>query len=223
MRIVVAEDQLIAREGVVRLLGTLGHEVVGEAASLPELMAVVGARRPDVVVADLRMPPTFADEGIVAARDIRAAHDRIAVLVLSQHVEVEFALELLDGAPGVSADRASGGVGYLLKDRLLRVDELQDALARVNAGEVVIDPALVERLMVEERPGNPLDVLSPREREVLALVAEGMTTRGIAERLFLSENTIDTHIRAVFAGLGLDDASGNKRVLAVLTYLEAQA
>ena len=221
MRAVVGEDQLITRQGMVALLTSIDVDVVGEAATLPELMRCVRDRRPEIAVVDVRMPPGQRDEGIVAAAAIREELPGTGVLLLSQHVEVDFALGLLgDQRSGVASPAA--GLGYLLKDRVLSPETFRDSVLRVVAGEHVLDPSLIELLMARSRVVDPLDALTQREREVLGLLAEGYTNAGISAQLVLSERTVEVHVRAVFAKLGISDDDGrNKRVLAVLQYLSA--
>jgi DNA-binding NarL/FixJ family response regulator len=214
VRVVIAEDSALLREGVARLLADEGFDVIAKLASAEELLRCVETEAPDVAVVDIRMPPTHTDEGLVAAETIRRSWPRVGVLVLSQYVETEYALRLLNG----SDERC----GYLLKDRVLDVGQLTDAIQRVDAGGVVVDPELVARLVGRSRPSSPLDELTPRERDVLALMAEGLTDRGIGERLFVAPKTVETHIHHIFAKLGLpESAADNKRVHAVLTYLRA--
>jgi DNA-binding NarL/FixJ family response regulator len=214
VRVVIAEDSALLREGVARLLADEGFDVIAKLASAEELLRCVETEAPDVAVVDIRMPPTHTDEGLVAAETIRRSWPRVGVLVLSQYVETEYALRLLNG----SDERC----GYLLKDRVLDVGQLTDAIQRVDAGGVVVDPELVARLVGRSRPSSPLDELTPRERDVLALMAEGLTDRGIGERLFVAPKTVETHIHHIFAKLGLPEtAADNKRVHAVLTYLRA--
>jgi DNA-binding NarL/FixJ family response regulator len=214
LRLAVAEDSLLVREGLRSLLRGAGFELVGEAETAGELLDVVERERPDAVLVDIRLPPTFTDEGLRAAAEIRARFDDVGLLVLSQYVEAEYALRLLDGD--------EQRVGYLLKDRILDVDQLTDAIARVVAGGVVVDPQLVAALLERRRRADPLDELTPREREVLALMAEGLTDRGIAERLYVTPKTVETHIRHVFEKLEIpESALDNKRVHAVLAYLRA--
>jgi serine/threonine-protein kinase len=205
---------VLLREGVARLLTDEGLEVTAKVASAPDLLNRVEAEEPDVAVVDIRMPPTHTDEGLVAAETIRKHWPAVGVLVLSQYVETEYALRLLDGGE----ERC----GYLLKDRVLDSGQLGDAVRRVGKGGVVVDPELVARLVGKTRTESPLDELTPREREVLALMAEGLTDRGIGERLFVAPKTVETHVRHIFAKLGLpESAADNKRVHAVLTYLRA--
>jgi serine/threonine-protein kinase len=213
MRVVIADDTALLRQGIARLLDEQGVEVAGEAADADELLRLVDDVRPDVALVDIRMPPTHSDEGLVAAATIRERFPDIGVLVLSQYVEAAYALRLLDGAEG-------GRVGYLLKDRVLHAGELVAALERVTAGEVVVDRELVETLMQRRRERNPLEELTEREHEVLALMAEGLTDRGIAERLWVAPKTVETHIRHILLKLGLpQDAAQNRRVHAVLAFL----
>jgi DNA-binding NarL/FixJ family response regulator len=214
VRIVVADDSMLLREGVARVLSDAGFDVVAKVASADDLLRRLATEPADVAVIDIRMPPTHTDEGLVAAETIRTRWPRVGVLVLSQYVETEYALRLLEGG--------DQGCGYLLKDRVLDGDQLAAAVHRVSEGGVVVDPELVTRLVGRSRPESPLDELTPREREVLALMAEGLTDRGIGERLFVTPKTVETHIRHVFAKLSLPATpTENKRVHAVLTYLRA--
>lgn len=214
MRIVVAEDVMLTREGIIRLLRDAGHDVVGEAGDLEELMRCVQRTHPDVVVADIRMPPTHSTEGIVAAQRIRADHPFTGVLVLSQYLEPEYALRLLRELP----ER----VGYLLKERVFDVAVLVDSLRRITDGETVIDPTIVARLLGRRRREDPLERLTAREREVLALVSEGLTNSSISARLFVTERTVEAHTQQIFQKLGLEaDPDSNRRVLAVLAYLRS--
>jgi len=214
VRVVVGEDQLLMRQGIVAVLRERGLEVVGEAGTLPELMRTVREARPDVAVVDVRMPPTHTDEGLKAAAAIRSELPGTAVLLLTQYVEADFVIGLLEG------DRS--GIGYLLKDHVLDPGSFVDYVERVVAGECVVDPSLVRELIDRQRARDPLEALTPREREVLSLLAEGLTNAGIAARLVLSERTVEVHVAQVFAKLGLsDDPSVNKRVLAVITALSA--
>jgi DNA-binding NarL/FixJ family response regulator len=213
-RVAIAEDSLLVREGLGRILRDAGFEVVGAAANVEELLELVERARPDVALVDIRLPPGYTDEGLRAADEIRTRFPAVALLVLSQYVEAEYALRLLEG----SEQR----VGYLLKDRILDVSQLTDAIARVVAGGVVVDPSLVTALLDRRRRADPLDELTPREREVLCLMAEGLTDRGIAQRLYVTPKTVETHVRHVFQKLSLpESALENKRVRAVLTYLRA--
>jgi serine/threonine-protein kinase len=214
MRVVVGEDQLLTRTGIVRILTSSGHEVVGEAGTLPELLKVARETRPDVVIADIRMPPHHTDEGLVAAATIRTEQPGTAVMLLSQYVEADYVVDLLA--------RGEGGLGYLLKDRVLDPNAFCRDVLRVAAGECVVDPSLIEALVRRPQARDQLSALTPREREVLEQLARGRTNNGIAAELFLSERTVEVHIKQVFAKLGLpDDPTVNKRVLAVLTYLGA--
>jgi DNA-binding NarL/FixJ family response regulator len=213
MRVIVADDEVLLREGLSRLLDEAGFEVAGKAGDAAELLRLVERRRPDLVVVDIKMPPTHTDEGLAAARDIGERHPGIGVLVLSHYLEPRYAMRLLEQHP----ERA----GYLLKDRVSDVAVLADALHRIGDGECVIDPTIVSRLVARRRSG-PLEELTEREREVLGLMAEGHSNEGIGERLFLSERTVETHIRQIFLKLGLREATGyHRRVAAVLTFLRA--
>lgn len=214
MRVVVAEDHLLTREGIVGVLSRAGIEVVDHVSNPTSLMASVALERPDVAVVDIRMPPTHSDEGLVAAKRIRAEHQGTAVLVLSQYVEPGYALTLLQEHPE--------GVGYLLKDRILDGAVLVDALGRLVDRECVIDPTIVSRLLGRRRAPDPLDLLSDREREVLALVAEGFSNQAIADQLSITPRTVEAHITQTFLKLGLGhDPSSHRRVLAVLAYLRS--
>jgi DNA-binding NarL/FixJ family response regulator len=211
MRIVIGEDQVLLREGLVRLVEEEGHEVVGTAGDGPDMVRKAKAHRPDIVIADVRMPPSQTDEGMRAALEIRAADPSIGILVLSHHVEVRYALELL-------ADDATG-VGYLLKQRVADLDRFFAALERINAGGSVIDPEVVSA-MLGRAQRDPIDRLTPRQREVLALMAEGRTNAGIAEELVITEKAVAKHVAAILEALGLPpSADGNRRVLAVVQYL----
>ncbi|WP_028936833.1 response regulator [Pseudonocardia spinosispora] len=210
MRVVLAEDSVLLREGLIRLLEEADCQVVAAVADGPGLIAAVGEHRPDVSVVDIRMPPTHTDEGLRAAVEVRRRQPGAKMLMLSQYVEVTYAGDLL-------ADRA-GGVGYLLKDRVADVDELTDALRRVAAGGTVLDPQVVAQLFAARR--DPLASLTPREREVLGLMAEGRTNTAICARLVISEGAVEKHIGNIFAKLGLAPSQGDhRRVMAVLTYL----
>lgn len=213
MRVVIADDALIIRSGLAALLAEGGVDVVGEAGDAVELLALVGDQAPDAAIVDIRMPPTHTNEGIVAAGEIRTRYPRTAVLVLSQAMEPSYAVRLID------AHAAS--VGYLLKERVVDAATLVDSLRRVIAGECVVDPAIVSRLLAGARARGPLDDLTDREREVLAAMAEGRSNRGIAETMYLSEKTVETHVSRIFSKLGLVELppSDNRRVLAVIAYL----
>jgi DNA-binding NarL/FixJ family response regulator len=212
MRVVIADDAPLVREGVAHLLTENGVEVVAQVEDAAALLACVDELRPDVAIVDVRMPPTHTDEGLRAAREIRARYPDTAVLILSQHLEPEYALQLVEERP----ER----VGYLLKERVARVEQLLDAVQRVAAGECVIDRALVDELLERRRKVDPLEKLTPREREILALMAEGRSNQGICRTLWLSPKTVETHIRGAFAKLGIREAAeDNRRVLAVLTFL----
>jgi serine/threonine-protein kinase len=213
MRVIVADDEVLLREGLSRLLAEAGFEVAGSAGDAEQLLRLVETRRPDVVVVDIKMPPTHTDEGLAAAEAIGEQHPEIGVLVLSHYLEPRYAMRLLEQHP----ER----VGYLLKDRVSDVAVLADALRRIGEGECVIDPTIVSRLFARRRHG-PLEELTDREREVLALMAEGHSNEGIGERLFLSGRTVETHIRQIFLKLGLRDTPAyHRRVVAVLTFLRS--
>ena len=212
MRVVVADDSTLLREGVVRLLEEAEIEVVGQAADAEELMRKVRAHKPDVAIVDVRMPPTHTDEGLRAAREIRAELPKVAVLVLSQYVEVAYARELL-------AESAEG-VGYLLKDRVADVATLTDAVHRVGAGGSVLDPEVVSQMLGRRRRDDPLAELTPREREVLGLMAEGRSNAAIAAELVVTDRAVEKHVTAIFAKLELTNSSeDHRRVLAVLRFL----
>ena len=210
MRVVIAEDSVLLREGLTRLLAEAGHEVAAAAGEAEEFLRAVAALEPDVVVVDVRMPPTFTDEGLRAALVVRSRWPGIGVLVLSQYVEERYAAELLSGQ--------THGVGYLLKDRVADVAEFLGALDRVAAGGSVLDPEVVAQLLARSR--HPLAALTGREREVLALMAEGRSNAAIAAALVVSEGAVAKHINSIFAKLSLPPADGDhRRVLAVLRYL----
>jgi DNA-binding NarL/FixJ family response regulator len=213
-RIVLADDAILLREALAAALAAAGFEVVGQAGDVPELIRLVDRELPDVAVLDVRMPPTHTTEGLEAARLIRAAHPGIAILVLSQYVETRYAVDLLRDDPS--------GVGYLLKDRVTRVADLADAVRRVAAGGSVIDPEVVSRLLGRQRGHSALDELTPREREILGLMAEGRSNQAIADRLVLEIKTVEGHVRAIFGKLNLEPAAeDHRRVLAVLAYLRS--
>jgi DNA-binding NarL/FixJ family response regulator len=213
VRVVIAEDQALLREGLSRLFSDAGHEVVAMVDNADRLRAAVSEHTPDLAVVDVRMPPTFTDEGLKAAHWIRGAHPEVGVLVLSQHIEVSGAVSLV----------SERGFGYLLKDRVLDVDEFMDAAKRVEAGGSALDPQVVATLVSGEKSHGELAELTSRELEVLSLMAEGLTNAGIAERLVLTERTVESHTRSVFQKLDLQgDGDGHRRVLAVLSYLGAR-
>ncbi|HXJ66124.1 MAG TPA: response regulator transcription factor [Actinomycetota bacterium] len=214
LRAVLADDSVLFREGVARLLDEHGLEVVGRAGDADELLSQVAALRPDVAVVDIRMPPTHTIEGIQAAIRIRADHPGTGVLVLSQYVETRQAFELLGPEPR--------GVGYLLKDRVLDLPEFVSAVRRVAAGGSVVDPEVVVRLLGRTSSASPVERLTEREREVLGLMAEGRSNQAISERLFLSERTVETHVASIFGKLDFQPApDDHRRVLAVLEYLRS--
>jgi len=214
MRVVVAEDVMLTREGITRLLTDAGVDVVGQAGDAAALLRAVRLTQPDAAVVDIRMPPTHTDEGLVAAQQIRAEHPDIGVLILSQYLEPHYAMRLIQEHP----ER----VGYLLKERVFDVANLIDALRRLADGETVVDPTIVTRLFDRKRLAGPLHQLTGREREVLALVAEGLSNRAIAARLFVTERTVEAHVKQIFLKLGLNtDPGSHRRVLAVLAYLRS--
>ncbi len=214
MRVVVADDVLLTRQGIVRLLRDAGIEVVAEAGDAQGLLRHVRLARPDVALVDIRMPPTHTDEGLVAAQTIRAEHPRVGVLVLSQYVEPGYAMRLLQEHP----ER----VGYLLKERVFDIATVIDALRRIADGEMVIDPTIVARLVGRRRRADPLAALSQRERQVLGLIAEGMSNRAVAARLFVTERTVEAHVTQIFQKLRLPESPDqHRRVLAVLAFLRA--
>jgi DNA-binding NarL/FixJ family response regulator len=214
VRVVIAEDSALLREGLVRILTEGGLEVVAQAANADELHDAVRRRKPDVAVVDVRMPPTHTDEGARAAREIREAHPDVGVLILSQVVEAAHALALFSERPE--------GFGYLLKDRVLEIDDFLEAVRRVGRGGTAIDPQVIAQLLGRRREHDPLEGLTPREREVLGLMAEGLSNRGICARLVLSPKTIETHVNSIFLKLGLMPApDDHRRVLAVLAFLRS--
>ena len=213
MRVVIAEDSVLLRAGLERLLVDEGIDVVATAGDGVELLAAVEEHHPDLAIVDVRMPPTFTDEGLRAAHEARTAQPGLAVLVLSQYVEDEYARELFAGD--------ATGLGYLLKDRVADVREFVEAVQRVGAGGTALDPDVVAQLLGRHSRDSALDALTPREREVLSLMAEGRSNRSIAEKLVISAGAVEKHIGNVFAKLGLEpDEGDHRRVLAVLHYLE---
>ncbi|NIK56958.1 response regulator [Kribbella shirazensis] len=210
MRVVIGEDSALFREGLARLLADAGHEIAGLAADATSLLAVVTETRPDLAVIDVRMPPDGTDDGARAARRLRVLHPGLGIVLLSQHIETRHSVELV----------ATGRFGYLLKDRVLAVDEFLEALDRVAAGGSALDPEVVGRLIGRRQADDRLAPLTPREREVLGLMAEGFTNVGIGRRLFLTERTVETHVGSILAKLGLlTNDEQHRRVLAVLAYL----
>jgi serine/threonine-protein kinase len=214
MRVVVADDSLLTREGIVRLLADAGVDVVGQAEDPDTLIDEVRDLVPDVAVIDIKMPPTHTDEGLIAAQQIRSDHPNVAVLVLSQYVEPDYAMRLLDTHPE--------SVGYLLKDRIFAATVLVDAIRRVHEGESVVDPTIIASLVGRRRRHDPLAELSRREREVLTLVAEGLSNKAIAARLYVTERTVEAHVTQIFLKLRLNESpDSHRRVLAVVTFLRA--
>jgi DNA-binding NarL/FixJ family response regulator len=212
MRVVLAEDSALFREALASALASAGLEVVGQTGDADGLLTMVGAARPDVVIVDVRMPPTHTTEGLDAAVRIRADHPTVGVLILSQVVETRHVVRLLRDSPR--------GMGYLLKDRVARLEEFVDAVKRVGSGGSVVDPELVATLLGRPREKGPLDDLTPRERDVLELMAEGRSNAAIAARLGLTEKTVESNVRVILSKLGLEPAAeDHRRVLAVLTYL----
>jgi DNA-binding NarL/FixJ family response regulator len=212
-RVVIADDDVLLREGLASLLERSGFEILGQAGNAPELFDLVRRHRPELVVVDIRMPPTYSTEGLDAAQVIRLELPETAILVLSAHVDVEQAMQLL----------ASGGrIGYLLKSRVTDVEEFIYTLRRIAAGGSVVDPALVQELVGVRRRHDPLGALTQREREVLSLVAEGRSNAGVARRLWVTEGTVEKHVRSILTKLDLPDTDDDhRRVRAVLTYLES--
>lgn len=210
MRIVIGDDSVLFREGLASLLVDAGHDVVAKTPDAPTLVAAVRSALPDLAIVDIRMPPDHTDDGARAARHLREALPELGIVLLSQHVEAHHSVELA----------AAGRFGYLLKDRVFDVDDFLEALRRVAAGGTALDPEVVARLIGPGRSDDPLRALTPREREVLALMAEGRTNTGIARKLWLTDRTIETHIGSILAKLGVNDSDeDHRRVLAVLTYL----
>jgi DNA-binding NarL/FixJ family response regulator len=216
VRIVVADDAVILREGLARLLEEAGFDVAGLAADADELFELVDRCRPDVAIVDIRMPPSFTDEGLRAATMIRSRWPETGILVLSQHVQARYAVELLA--------QGTDGVGYLLKDRVSDLAELSSSVRRVGEGGSVLDPSVVAQLVGQRRKGdNPLEALTERELDVLALMAEGRSNKAIGERLFISEHTVEKHVKNIFGTLRLPpSADDHRRVLAVVTFLNSQ-
>ena len=215
MRVVVADDSVLLREGIVRLLEEQGFDVVGQAGDAEDLMRKVAAHKPDLALVDIRMPPTNTDEGVRAAREIGRRHPDTSVLVLSEYVDQHYARELLG--------EAANGVGYLLKDRVVEIEPFAEALRRVGAGGSALDPEVVSELVAGAREDDPLAELSTREREVLELMAEGRSNRAIGEQLVITERAVEKHVTHVFEKLGLPPAAeDHRRILAVLAYLRSR-
>jgi DNA-binding NarL/FixJ family response regulator len=213
-RVVLADDDVLLREGLASLLDRFGFDVVGQVGNGTELLALVRSVRPDLAIIDIRMPPTHVTEGLQAARVIREELPGTAIIVLSAHVEVDQAMELLAGGEGL---------GYLLKSRVIDVTDFIETVERITAGASVVDPSLVQELVRAHRRRDPLDVLSPREREVLALMAEGASNAGIARRIFVTEGTVEKHVRSILTKLGLPGSDiEHRRVMAVLRFLDAR-
>jgi DNA-binding NarL/FixJ family response regulator len=212
MRVVIAEDSVLLREGLARVLADAGMDVVAQVGDADALHHAIRREKPDVAIIDVRMPPTQTDEGTRAAQEIRARHPKLGILVLSQIVEARHALRLFSESPE--------GLGYLLKDRELEIDDFLEAVRRVAAGGTALDPEVVGQLLGRRLPRSPLDELTAREREVLALMAEGRSNQAICAKLFLSPKTVETHVHSIFSKLGLlSDPNDHRRVLAVLAYL----
>ena len=214
MRVIVAEDSVLLREGIVRLLEESDFEVVGQAGDAPDLLRKVGAHKPDVAVVDIRMPPTNTDDGLVAAKQIREQQPQTGVLVLSAYIEEAYALELIS--------ESAAGLGYLLKDRVADVDGFVDAVRRVGDGGSALDPEVVSRLVGRKRRDDPIAELTPREREVVELMAQGRSNVAIANSLIVTERAVEKHVTSIFAKLNLPPAAeDHRRVLAVLTFLRS--
>ena len=214
MRVVIADDAMLIREGTARLLQDAGVQVAGKAGDAQTLLRLVATEQPDVAIVDIKMPPTHTDEGLVAAEQIRSSHPGVGVLVLSQYLDSRYATRLLEDHPE--------GRGYLLKDRVSDIGVLKDAIARIAEGECVLDPTIVARLIKRPRRPGPIDELTSREREVLALIAEGRSNQGISQILVLSPKTVEAHVGRILAKLGLDDTPDyHRRVLAVLAFLRS--
>jgi DNA-binding NarL/FixJ family response regulator len=214
VRVLIADDEVLLRDGLERLLVDAGFDVVGKVGTAEELQRKVTLTRPDVAIVDIRMPPTHTDEGLVAAQAIRASHPQVAVLVLSHYLDSRYALRLIEEHPG--------GVGYLLKERVSDLAVLVDALGRLREGECVVDPTIIARVLKRASAGGGMDELTRREREVLALMAEGRSNKGICDRLFLSPKTVEAHVKHIFSKLGVEESpNDHRRVLAVLAYLRA--
>lgn len=210
-RVAIADDDVLLREGLAALLREGGYDVIGQAANAEDLIELVRREQPDIAIVDIRMPPSHTTEGLEAARMIREESPQVAILVLSAHIEVEHAMDLLG---------AGRGIGYLLKTRVGDVDELTDALERIRSGGTIVDPTLVEELVQARRVRDPLEGLTSRERDVLALMAEGRSNAGIARMLWIAEGTVEKHVRSIFDKLHLPDArADHRRVLAVITFL----
>jgi DNA-binding NarL/FixJ family response regulator len=215
MRVILADDAALVRQGLARLLEDNGFDVVAELGDADQLLSCVSRLRPDLVVVDIRMPPTHTVEGLIAAIDIKHNHPRVGVMVLSQHLETRYAVQLL------SED--AGGVGYLLKERVADISEFADALRRVAGGGSAVDPEIVSRLLERRSRRSPVEPLSPREREVLALLAEGRSNQAIAQHLFINAKTVESHVAAIFTKLGLlPEPADHRRVLAAITHLQAK-
>jgi DNA-binding NarL/FixJ family response regulator len=214
MRVVLADDSVLLREGIARLLEDSGFEVVGRAGDAEDLLRKVRAHKPDVAIVDIKMPPTHTDEGLRAARKIRDEHPETAVLVLSQYVEEDYALDLIAGS--------AEGVGYVLKDRVADIERFLESVRRVAAGGSALDPEVIAQMLGRRRAVSPLDQLTPREREVLTLMAEGRSNRAIAAELVITERAVEKHVTSIFTKLDLPaTAEDHRRVLAVLRYLKA--